>query len=457
MIGDLYGDYSRLTFDREKHYSAVLTQQGRVSVDADPNEQVAIDRHRLETLMRDLLGLHAAPAGDNANFAVALDTSSPNHPVLSISPGHLYVDGALVEAEEKTAYYEQPDAYLDDAELSDQLPVAVPYVVYLKVWERHISAVEDPAIREIALGVNGPDTSARTKIVWQVRADAHFPPGSDESVADWDAWDRSTGQRKWSEWEQQRQGMPRPQLRAKTTAPDDDDLTPCITPPEASYRGLENQLYRVEIHTGGSAADATWKWSRDNGAAVFAVESISGVNVTVASLGRDLALGVRVGDWVELVDDRSVLRGERHRLLQVKAIDLLERIVTLASEPDGGVGTDPALHPLLRRWDQRHPEGASDYASFDAEHGVLRVAEGGWLRLESGIEVQFQSGGAYTAGDFWLIPARTAIADIEWPRENADPLPRPPMGITYAYAPLAVIDKDGAIADLRRLFSPIAV
>ena len=41
-----------------------------------------------------------------------------------------------------------------------------PSLVYLDVWERLVTAVEDDSIREVALG--GPDTSARTKLVWQV-------------------------------------------------------------------------------------------------------------------------------------------------------------------------------------------------------------------------------------------------------------------------------------------------
>ena len=39
---------------------------------------------------------------------------------------------------------------------------------------------------------------------------------------------------------------------------------PCIVPADAGYRGLENQLYRVEVHRPGDASSATFKWSRDN-------------------------------------------------------------------------------------------------------------------------------------------------------------------------------------------------
>ena len=61
------GDFTRTTFDPLKHFSRVLFQQGRVSLDADDNEQSAILLHYLRTLAKDLLGPHAAPA-DDAGF-----------------------------------------------------------------------------------------------------------------------------------------------------------------------------------------------------------------------------------------------------------------------------------------------------------------------------------------------------------------------------------------------------
>jgi hypothetical protein len=35
----------------------------------------------------------------------------------------------------------------------------------------------------------------------------------------------------------------------------------------SGYRGLENQLYRAEIHDGGSPSTASFKWRRDRGSA----------------------------------------------------------------------------------------------------------------------------------------------------------------------------------------------
>ena len=49
-------DLSRQTFDPFKRFTRVLTQQGRVQLDADWNEQAAILLHQLRTLAADLIG-----------------------------------------------------------------------------------------------------------------------------------------------------------------------------------------------------------------------------------------------------------------------------------------------------------------------------------------------------------------------------------------------------------------
>jgi hypothetical protein len=41
------------------------------------------------------------------------------------------------------------------------------YLAYLDVWQRHITTVEDPELREPALNI--PDTTTRTKTVWQLK------------------------------------------------------------------------------------------------------------------------------------------------------------------------------------------------------------------------------------------------------------------------------------------------
>jgi len=65
------GDFSRVSFDPRHHFSQVLQQQGRVTLDADSNEQGAILLHYLRTMARDLFGPYGAPAG-NAGFGLQI-------------------------------------------------------------------------------------------------------------------------------------------------------------------------------------------------------------------------------------------------------------------------------------------------------------------------------------------------------------------------------------------------
>ena len=79
-----------------------------------------------------------------------------------------------------------------------------------------------------------------------------------------------------------------------------------------------------------------------------------------------------------------------------------------------------------------------------------------WLDLEDGIQIQFQAG-VYRAGDYWLIPARTATGDVEWPAMPTDP-DKPdavlPHGVRHHFAPLAYLESATKMADLRHEFVP---
>lgn len=416
----MQGDFTRNTFDPTKHFSRVLMQQGRVQLDADWNEQTAILLHTLRTLTRDLFGEHGGPA-QGAGFAIIGGARN-----FKIGEGHYYVDGILVENDVACWYRGGPDLPTQpDHQPKDGLADATQYLVYLDVWERHISPVEDDAIREKAL--LGPDTATRAKVVWQVKV---LPNPAGETCKDLAA---TLG----------RPVAPLAKARVRPTVPSAD---PCIQAPDARYRGAENQLYRVEVHDGGKAGDgATFKWSRDNGSVIFPIVQMNGAVATLEHLGRDARLGLRVGEWVEVVDDDQTLRGGPGPMLQVDAIDPVEMKITLKTRP--GVALLPydetsSNHPYLRRWDHKaDPLGG----------GAVPVVENNvdeWLDLEDGVQVQFQPGGDYRSGDYWLIPARTATGQVEWPGPVDAPEAQAPQGIHHHIAPLAQIEVDaaGAIA-----------
>jgi uncharacterized protein DUF6519 len=280
-------------------------QQGRVQVDADWNEQVAILLHYMQTLATDLIGPegHGGPAA-NCGFSI-LNGQDRN---FGIGKGRYYVDGILCENQATpvsiisissaagqtgiTVSSISPDGFpfhndeyveiftlnkpaqrgalakinvnVKDKVLRLEKDVSVPaeanavrradtyqtqpdfpyqpdqhaledgnYLVYLDVWERHISHLEDESIREVALG--GPDTATRSKVVWQVKAQQlQQVIDCDGGMGELNPIPLSTAL-----------------LKAQTEKPEHPATEePCVLPPEARYRGMENRLYRVEIHTG---------------------------------------------------------------------------------------------------------------------------------------------------------------------------------------------------------------
>ena len=432
------GDFGRLTFDATRHMRRVLSQQGRVEVDADKNEQTAIILHYLEAMMTDLIGPYAAPIppasstfdnfrivkGDDATFNFGID------------PGHYWVDGVLCEndAIEPVLFTEQPDVPQDDP------PDAGNYLAYLDVWERHLCADEDPSLREVALG--GPDTASRARLVWQVKLDLLDNVPKPQTLHDeWPDW--------VARWQPPNRGLLTAEARMPTDATD-----PCVTPPDSRYRGLENQLYRVEVHTPGTAGAATFTWSRDNGSIVYPIRWLRGATVRVDRLSQDPRFTLKPGDWVEVVDDRVARLGIPGVLGQVNEVDYDELEVTLDAAPGAGYEPGDAAHPMLRRWDHH------------GETGDIVIAEGAEIDLEDGIVITFHpapaagpAGGTeheYRTGDYWVFPARVATGDVEWPQLAAGgPAPRGPDGVLHHYAPLALIgfSADGTLSsnvDLRR-------
>lgn len=515
------GDFSRFTtFNPAKQFTRVLMQQGRVQLDSDFNEQMDMLWYYLRTLATDLIGPYGGPDNDQLGFQITPQTVQGNVRALEdlqIGFGRYYVygllcqntprpeetphDGAAERAHDFAAdedehrehaeamevkgwpvkkfkppgdgagvtYYRQDGSALSAEEARaryGELPDA-PFLVYLDVWERAVSAIEDTDIREVALG--GPDTSARSQIAWRVRVASMQGLKDIEKVDCMDFAIEEETRRFWKELTNKVPSERRGRLAAKAREPLADESTdPCIISPDARYRGAENQLYRVEIHTGGTIGAVpapTFKWSRDNGANVYPIIVIKEKLVFLEHLGRDGRSGLQAGDWVEVVNDDYTSLGKPQPLAQVESIDSVGMTVTLKTAYQN-VGQ--SKHPYLRRWDQRAGEQTSggleindDEKNPHRDNAALIKAD--WLDLEDGIQVFFEAGRTYVAGDYWLIPARTATGDIEWP--PGEKVLLPPRGVEHHYAPLAGVffkepnltSKEGFfVTDYRRRIDPIA-
>jgi hypothetical protein len=534
-------DITRSIFNPVKHYSGVRQQQGRVSMDADWNEQVDIASHRVTIGALDTFGRTGVPR-DNAGFRIFQLPPTGAVQDLGISPGRIYVDGILcvlestpapivsfpsenqvqlegllvdgrefakeqwveVSAEDKaapapfqvrisgvagdtqtlslassisgfigksrpqlrriTTYLTQPDS-----PSPAPIPTSGRALAYLDVWERTITALEDPEIRETALGsAGGADTTTRTRTISQVRLQA---VEADTTCANAPAFDSSVFDASILP------GTARLAARAEPTA---DVTAACILPPRAGFRRLENQLYRVEIHVGGtlSTGAPTFKWSRDNGSVVAAIVSPAPtrsediLTINVSSLGRDQSLNFASGQVVELTDDGRELHGKPGILVSLTGASMGRQGPVLTADASGADGNDVSAfidsfstlkNPKVRRWDQFGADLPATVRGRD-----IQVREGIPIALESGVEVVFQpppptdtEPRRYKTGDYWLIPARTVTADVDWPRDRSGhPQFSPPCGILHHYCRLAMIDlpapRPEGLGDCRQVFPPLS-
>ncbi|MGH7232284.1 MAG: DUF6519 domain-containing protein [Nitrospiraceae bacterium] len=412
------GDLSRSIYRSFNHYSSVRLQQGRVLLDAEWNEHADIGMHVDRTTTGDVVGVCGVPKhapNEFKHFKIAVENGKD----LRLAPGRIYVDGILCENDDAngTLFTKQPD--LPGAALPASSGV---YAVYLDVWERHLSPVDQhgddfPLLRESAL--NGPDTATRTRVVWQVK----LAPVQSKNCNAFTKPVDPTGRLRAQE--------------VKSTDPGND----CLVPAGGGYRRLENQLYRVEIHD--LVQDkTTFKWSRDNGSFVSKVKAVdaNALTIVVEDPGRDEALGFAGATWVELTDEERILSGGPGALFEVKTVTGSSVTVLNPNNLSFAVGTNPTL----RRWDGRDTLAANSP-----------------VELEDGVQIEFD-GGTFTGSDYWLIPARTLTGKLEWPRDGGNP-PAPVFekrhGTAHHYCALAVVDFNnetfGQPVDCRDLFPPL--
>lgn len=408
------GDFTRDTFQSSKHYNSVRMQQGRVPLDADWNENESISSYLSRTQTIDVLGGCGTPVDRMPANGTGFEITSAAAK-FKIGSGHYYVDGILCENDAQVDFEQQPDLP------SQTAPTTGSHFFYLDVWEEHVTALEDPSIREVAL--NGPDTATRLRTVWQVkRRDITALPSKTCAAAFADIPGPTTATLK---------------ARAKTL----DDTEACTVKPGSSYKRLENQLYRLEVHAAGaSAAQAKFKWSRDNATVVSKFQITNPKLLTVDSTGRDQMFSFASGQFVEITDRKREMLGQAGDFFKIARVDgntlTLETAVT---------STNYDINTMkVRRWDS---QGAISY---------VPTADG-YMFLEDGIQVQL-AGANFQVGDYWLIPARTVTGDIDWPKSGTDPVTKAPHGIKHHYCPLAIATKNGDnwdLTDCRNFFVPL--
>lgn len=442
------GDYTRFSFNPARGFSGVRKQQGRVSLDSDFNEFEEILDRRDRAEMYDIVGQAVVPLTTQDGFEISVAAGK-----LMIGIGRAYVDGILAECfgdlsnaaatvrddrlggvtgPGPVAYDKQPFFYQPGFPALSTTAGAIN-LVYLDVWQREVTVFEDEALREPAL--NGPDTATRVQTAWQVKV----MQGADASSC-------GTPPAAWT-------ALTAPSTARLTAqaAPAVPAAGPCIINPTGGYTGLENRLYRVEIHKAGTLGGtprAQLKWSRDNAsltARVLSIVTVAGKStLTVSSTGRDAWMRFEHDNHIELLDDDVELamreKGIGGPMARVLSVNHATGEIHIDQDLSA-FAVNAARHPRIRRWDTA---AAAEPLVRDANNGTP-------IPLEEGISITF--GGAATdtlhAGAYWVFAARTADGTIET-LVNA-----PPRGILHHFMRLALVTSGTpptVLSDCRRFW-----
>ncbi|MCY1019282.1 Ig domain-containing protein [Pyxidicoccus sp. MSG2] len=318
--------------------------------------------------------------------------------------GRLYVAGLPIVQVQDVLYSQQADP--NDPLLTPP-PVGTKRTdtVYLDVWTEPVTYVEDPEIREIALG--GPDSSTRLRTRNRVRVAQGGVTPTGNGVG----------------------------LGTLAT--------------EGSYTAQANRLYRVEVDTAGNIGTATFRWSEDNASTLQRI--IEPIPPGSKRVVVEDAAAFRKGDFVLI---RKEFGEEEHRISTV-----FGNVITLEGTTGGQLALLPAAsrvtafttfslddRPMLQRWNGFRVPIPADPADATLSSAIL---------LNDGVQVRF-GGRAMRRGDHWSFKTRYLAGDESSginPETRIEQLAfQRARGVVHHYVPLATFTRDGSDDNPNRIY-----
>ncbi len=318
--------------------------------------------------------------------------------------GRLYVAGLPCVQVKDVLYSDQADP--NDPPLTPPAAGTTRRdAVYLDVWTEPVTYVEDPEIREVALG--GPDTTTRTRVRHRVR------------------------------------------VAQGGTVPTGNGIGDGTLATEGSYTAQANRLYLVEIDKPGGIGTATFRWSEDNASTIQRV--IEPIPPGATRVAVEDASAFHPG---ELVLIRKEFGVEEHRVASV-----FGNVITLQNATGTQLAALPAAarvpnfttfaladRPRIERWNAFRVPIPPDPADATSSTSIL---------LNDGVRVRF-GGRDMHAGDFWNFRTRFLAGDES---SGLNPEARIEQldfvrarGVVHHFAPLAVLTRDGNQADPDQIF-----
>ena len=329
------------------------------------------------------------------------DLSEPN----VATAGRYYVGGLPVIQVEDVLYSDEADPN-DPVLTPPAAGVVRDDAVYLDVWTEDVTFVEDPAIRDVALG--GPDTATRRRVRRQVR------------------------------------------VAQGGTTPTGDGVGEGTLATEGVYTGTANRHYRVEIEEPGDIGTATFRWSEDNASTVARV--IEPVPPGSREVVVEDASAFHTGDLVLLRKDHGAEQHEVDSVLgnRIGLVDQTgDQLATLPAAARVADFTTFAVEdrPSLQRWNAFGVPVEADAADTTVSEAIL---------LDEGVRVRF-GGREMRRGDVWTFTTRYLAGDEA---TGIDPVARietldfvRARGVVHRYAHLATITRDGDSPEPDKIFT----
>lgn len=430
-------DRARISVDPSRGYRAVVQQQGRVTLEADGNEAARLAETALREDVIDIVGVSGTP--DDGYLVTASGSG------FQVGPGTYYLGGWRVTL---GAAMPVGGGGPDALDLPATALGAGNYALALLLTEQEVSATEDRALREVALG--GPDTAQRTRLMQ--RAVAISMTGTDCAgsaaaitaalTAQGATLDAETGAI-----------LPAARLQVSLIAPP-ASTDPCDPPATGGYLGADNQLIRVSV-TGYDPQTRQGKlvWGYDNAATLYRASTTNGTTIALEGEPVDADHAPRKDQAVEILQTRAVfdngeiVAADSGTVTSVtRAYDTdLKSLDIAATLPAGSRGTT-ARPILLRLWEQE-----------------IAFVPGTRVELgKTGLAVTVTLGSAVSgdivARPYWCFAARPSTPVIVYPRRMLDAA-QPPEGPRQWLAPLAVGTVANGTAsvtdDCRETFVPL--
>ena len=431
-------DRARISYDSSRGYRSVVTQQGRVTLEADVNEQAMIAGESLRKETIDVVGNAGTP--DNG-YQVSIDAKNN----VTIGPGTMYLGGWRLHLGKAVNIASQPD-WLDIPALSTPKGNVV---VALLATEQSISATEDQALLEVALG--GPDTAARTRLMQhfvEIPTSASQCPAALKDITE----------------SLDKMGL---ELNSKTLALDFDatlqvsfypptaPTDPCCPPAQGGYLGSDNQLVEVTVSAfQGRSGTLLWGWN--NASFLYRATRLSDTVLQLATQPIDAAHTPQPGQVVEVLKttmvlgnaaDDNYIAAPQGMVITLGSGTVYDPTTQQLTCPSGTVlPTDPNML-FVRLWQGQVPFTSGGAAQLDNSSG-----------LQVTVTLSALPTGMLAARPFWSFAVRPNTPQQVYPARYLQ-AGQSPEGPRQWLCDLAVLTPNAAPGlvepDCRNFFQPL--